>query len=55
MNKRNLKSYFISVDRAENKHINLDNENENDGNKAGEVERDSKPSRKNVSSNTFIR
>ena len=55
MNKRNLKSYFISVDSAENKRIKLDNENENDGNKGGEVERDSKPSRKNVNSSTFIK
>ena len=46
MNKHNLKSYFISVDSAENKRIKLDNENKNDGNKGGEVERDSKPSRK---------
>ena len=54
MIKRNLKSYFTSMDSAENKSIKLDNENENDGNKGGEVEWDSKPSCKNVNCSTFI-
>ena len=55
MNKRNLKSYFISVKNAEYKRIKLDNKNKNDGNQGAEVERDSKPSLKNVNSSTFIK
>ena len=55
MNKRNLKSYFISVKNAVNKRIKLDNENENDGNQGAEVERNSKHSRKNVNSSAFIK
>ena len=50
MNKRNLKSYFISVKSAEYKRIKLDNENENYGNQDAEVKRHSKPSCKNVNS-----
>ena len=52
MNKRNLKSHFISMKSAEYKRIKLDNEN--DGNQGADLNRDSKPSRKNVNSNTFI-